>query len=83
MDIRLLYLIISFGIFLTSFSHKHSNRITPHYTVSHRIIPYQELIKGMLTVDPAQRITAKEAVKHPWVRLTLLTLLLYNIFHFN
>ncbi|CAM9341730.1 unnamed protein product, partial [Laminaria digitata] len=27
----------------------------------------KELIRGMLTVDPAERITAAQALQHPWV----------------
>jgi serine/threonine protein kinase len=28
----------------------------------------QDLISGLLTLDPAHRLTAKQALQHPWVR---------------
>jgi calcium-dependent protein kinase len=32
-------------------------------------MPARDLLKGLLERDPAVRLTAKQALEHPWVRV--------------
>jgi calcium/calmodulin-dependent protein kinase I len=39
----------------------------------------KDLIRGMLTVDPTKRLTADQALTHPWVGLTVEELSMINL----
>lgn len=38
----------------------------------------KNLINSMLTVNPAKRITASEALKHPWICVSKMNIIQYN-----
>lgn len=38
----------------------------------------KNLINSMLTVNPAKRITACEALKHPWICVSKINIIQYN-----
>lgn len=38
----------------------------------------KDLVRQMLVVDPNQRITVDEALEHPWIRVIINNLYIYN-----
>lgn len=47
--------------------HSHSNRSDRVFIFSHVWFSMQDLVSKMLHVDPHQRLTAKQVLKHPWI----------------
>lgn len=40
----------------------------------------KNLINQMLTVNPAKRVTASDALKHPWICVSLIVFLRFHVY---